>query len=105
MIPARYDESTRSAAERRLFDRLARDPDTEGWVVLHRPGAPPAATALAALGAAALDLPPDADVDAVIVRPDRYVAAVTDAPDPALHRLAAMSFRAEGSREDSSQRV
>ena len=38
MIPARYDESTRSAAERRLFDRLARDPDTEGWVVLHSLG-------------------------------------------------------------------
>lgn len=38
MIPAHYDESTRSAAERRLFDRLARDPDTEGWVVLHSLG-------------------------------------------------------------------
>ena len=38
MIPSRYDESTRSAAEKRLFDRLARDPDTEGWVVLHSLG-------------------------------------------------------------------
>lgn len=38
MIPSRYDESTRSAAEKGLFDRLARDPDTEGWVVLHSLG-------------------------------------------------------------------
>lgn len=38
MIPPTYDESTRSSAERRLFDRLQRDPDTEGWVVLHSLG-------------------------------------------------------------------
>ena len=38
MIPPRYDESTRSSAERRLFDRLACDPATEGWVVLHSLG-------------------------------------------------------------------
>lgn len=38
MIPPQYDESTQSAAEKRLFDQLARDPDTHGWVVLHSLG-------------------------------------------------------------------
>lgn len=38
MVPPTYDESTRSSAERRLFERLQRDPDTEGWVVLHSLG-------------------------------------------------------------------
>lgn len=38
MLPPQYDESTRSSAERRLFDRLKSDPATENWIVLHSLG-------------------------------------------------------------------
>ena len=38
MIPAQYDASTVSAAERRVFDLLRNDPDTDGWIVLHSLG-------------------------------------------------------------------
>lgn len=35
MIPPIFDESTPSPGERRLFERLQRDPGTEDWTVLH----------------------------------------------------------------------
>jgi hypothetical protein len=35
MIPSVFDESTPSPGERRLFERLQRDPGTEEWTVLH----------------------------------------------------------------------
>ena len=38
MIPAQYDVSTVSAAERRIFDLLKNDPDTNGWTVIHSLG-------------------------------------------------------------------
>lgn len=38
MIPPVFDESMPSPGERLLFDRLQRDPGTEGWVVLHSLG-------------------------------------------------------------------
>src|SRR5215212_3210083 len=38
MIPSYYDERTRSNAERRVFDLLKTDPDTDTWVVLHSLG-------------------------------------------------------------------
>lgn len=38
MIPAQFDASTVSTAERRLFDLLKNDPDTKDWVVLHSLG-------------------------------------------------------------------
>ena len=38
MIPAQYDESTASAAERRIFDLLKHDPGTKGWIVIHSLG-------------------------------------------------------------------
>lgn len=38
MIPAQFDASTASAAERRLFELLKNDPDTKDWIVLHSLG-------------------------------------------------------------------
>ena len=38
MLPAQFDASTVSAAERRLFDLLKNDPDTKDWIVLHSLG-------------------------------------------------------------------
>jgi len=38
MIPAHPDESTVSAAERKIFDLLANDPDTKDWTVIHSLG-------------------------------------------------------------------
>jgi hypothetical protein len=38
MLPAVFDDSTVSAAERRLFDLLKNDPATTDWVVLHSLG-------------------------------------------------------------------
>lgn len=38
MLPAYFDESTSSAAERRLFELLKNDPETKDWVVLHSLG-------------------------------------------------------------------
>ena len=38
MIPSRVDEDLPSSAERRIFNLLQRDPDTEDWVVLHSLG-------------------------------------------------------------------
>lgn len=38
MIPTQYDVSTVSAAERRIFDLLKNDPDTNGWTVIHSLG-------------------------------------------------------------------
>jgi hypothetical protein len=38
MIPSEPHEGTVSAAERRLFELLKHDPDTEGWTVLHSLG-------------------------------------------------------------------
>ena len=38
MIPAQYDDSTASAAERRIFDLLKHDPGTKGWTVIHSLG-------------------------------------------------------------------
>jgi len=35
MIPSVFDEATPSPGERRLFERLQRDPGTEEWTVLH----------------------------------------------------------------------
>ncbi|MGI9646240.1 MAG: FAD-dependent monooxygenase [Ilumatobacteraceae bacterium] len=66
----------------------------EGWVVLHPPDLAPSPPALAAVGAAAISMPPDAHPDklgAVVVRPDRYVAAVTVEPDADLRRIAALA--------------
>jgi hypothetical protein len=38
MLPAQYDASTASAAERRLFELLRHDPDSKEWIVLHSLG-------------------------------------------------------------------
>ena len=38
MIPPQYDAKTRSNAEKRIFDLLKNDPDTESWIVLHSLG-------------------------------------------------------------------
>ena len=38
MLPAQYDASTASAAERRLFELLKHDPDSKEWIVLHSLG-------------------------------------------------------------------
>lgn len=38
MIPAQYDSSTASAAERRIFDLLKNDPRTDGWTAIHSLG-------------------------------------------------------------------
>ncbi len=38
MLPARYDASTSSGAERRLFDLLKQDPEMSDWIVLHSLG-------------------------------------------------------------------
>ena len=38
MLPAQFDVSTASAAERKLFDLLKNDPDTKDWVVMHSLG-------------------------------------------------------------------
>jgi hypothetical protein len=38
MIPAQYDVSTVSAAERRIFDLLKNDPNTNSWTVIHSLG-------------------------------------------------------------------
>ena len=38
MIPAHYDASTVSTAERRIFDLLKNDPGTQGWTVIHSLG-------------------------------------------------------------------
>lgn len=38
MLPAQFDVSTASAAERKLFDLLKNDPDTKDWIVLHSLG-------------------------------------------------------------------
>jgi hypothetical protein len=38
MIPAQYDISTVSAAERRIFDLLKNDPGANGWTVIHSLG-------------------------------------------------------------------
>jgi hypothetical protein len=38
MLPAQFDVSTASAAERKLFDMLKNDPDTKDWIVLHSLG-------------------------------------------------------------------
>ena len=38
MIPAKIDDSVLSSAERRVFDLLETDPDTNGWTVLHSMG-------------------------------------------------------------------
>ena len=35
MIPAQYDQSTASAAEKRIFHLLENDPDTADWFALH----------------------------------------------------------------------
>ena len=44
MIPPQCDEGTRSGAERRFFNLLKLDPDTDGWVVLHSLGLARSAT-------------------------------------------------------------
>lgn len=38
MLPAQFDASTASAAERRMFELLKNDPDTKDWIVLHSLG-------------------------------------------------------------------
>jgi len=38
MIPAQYEQSTTSAAEKRIFHLLENDPDTTDWFVLHSLG-------------------------------------------------------------------
>jgi hypothetical protein len=38
MIPAQFDGSTASAAERKIFELLKSDPDTSDWIVLHSLG-------------------------------------------------------------------
>lgn len=38
MLPAQFDVSTASAAERKLFNLLKNDPDTKDWIVLHSLG-------------------------------------------------------------------
>ncbi len=38
MIPARIDDGVESSAERRVFNLLDTDPDTNGWTVLHSLG-------------------------------------------------------------------
>ena len=38
MIPSRIDDSVMSSAERRVFNLLDTDPDTDGWTVLHSLG-------------------------------------------------------------------
>lgn len=38
MVPSQIDETTTSAAERRLFELLKKDPDTSEWIVLHSLG-------------------------------------------------------------------
>ena len=38
MLPARISPDVRSAAERRVFEWLQNDPETDGWVVLHSLG-------------------------------------------------------------------
>ena len=38
MIPPQYDAKTRSNAEKRIFDLLKNDPDTESWIALHSLG-------------------------------------------------------------------
>lgn len=38
MLPSQFDPSTASAAERKLFELLQHDPDTNDWVVLHSLG-------------------------------------------------------------------
>ena len=57
MIPARIDDSVVSSAEKRVFDLLDTDPDTNGWTVLH------------SLGLARRRVGPYGEIDFVVVVP------------------------------------
>ena len=57
MIPARIDDGVKSSAERRVFDLLDTDPDTNGWTVLH------------SLGLARRRTGPFGEIDFVIIIP------------------------------------
>lgn len=61
MLPAQFDNSTVSAAERRLFDLLQHDPDTRDWVVLH------------SLGLSRRGRRPYGEIDFVVLVPGRGV--------------------------------
>ena len=64
MMPAHMDPDVRSAAERRLFEKFATDPGTEGWTVLH------------SLGLARRSSGPYGEVDFVVVIPGRGILCI-----------------------------
>jgi hypothetical protein len=59
MLPAHFDASTNSPAERRLYNAFSREPDDE-WVVLHH---------VKWIGNDELGRPRDGEVDFVVVHP------------------------------------
>jgi hypothetical protein len=61
MLPACYDQSTVSAAERRVFDLLKNDPATQGWVVIH------------SLGLARRGKKPYGEIDFVVLVPENGI--------------------------------
>ncbi len=61
MIPPSIDSSTPSSAERRIFNLLKNDPDTDGWTVLH------------SLGLAHRQGKPYGEIDFVVIVPDKGV--------------------------------
>ena len=64
MIPAQIDASVLSSAEKRVFDLLTKDPDTEGWTVLHSLG-------LAHRGGA-----PYGEIDFVVIIPREGIVTI-----------------------------
>jgi hypothetical protein len=61
MLPANYDHSTVSAAERRFFDILKNDPATQDWVVIH------------SLGLARRGRKPYGEIDFVVLIPEEGI--------------------------------
>ncbi len=64
MMPASMDPDVKSAAERQLFDKLARDPGTDDWTVLH------------SLGLARRRSGPYGEIDFVVVIPGRGILCI-----------------------------
>ena len=64
MIPSRVDEDLPSSAERRIFNLLKRDPDTEDWVVLH------------SLGLARRGTQPFGEIDFVVLIPGEGIVCL-----------------------------
>lgn len=64
MIPAQIDPSVPSSAEKRVFNLLAKDPGTEGWMVFH------------SLGLAHRDGAPYGEIDFVVIVPGEGIVTL-----------------------------